>query len=156
MFGDAGGADDAGIVDARPAMDASAPDVGRDAASATDGAHDAGRDAGRDAGASGGGLDPRLDVPPAGNDPCATPGSLGECPGIAVCRFYSASEGRCQSCTACGNLFASCATGDDCDILFVCFEGQCTNFCTLGSSECGAPSDCIDIGHPTRGACMPH
>jgi len=146
---------DAGARDAPASFDA-----GRDASSA---ARDAGRDAattfrdgGHDAASSGGGLDPQLDVPPASNAPCTSPGSLGECAGTSVCRFFSATEGRCESCAACGNLFASCASGQDCDILFVCFQGQCTNFCTLGTSECGAPTDCIDIGYPTRGACRPH
>ena len=155
-FGDTALVDAGAPIDARPATDMGAP---RDAFSPIDArpAGDSGRDAAtvRDAGSPGGGLDPQLDVPPTGNDVCASPGSLSECPGIAVCRFYSATEGRCESCSACGNLFASCASGEDCDILFVCFQGQCTNFCTLGTSECGAPSDCIDIGHPDRGACRP-
>lgn len=145
-------------LDASTEPDASGGrDAGIDAARSIDGGLDAAaHDAGTDAWTSGGGLDPRLDVPPASNEPCSSPRSLSECSGIAVCRFYSATEGRCESCTACGNLFASCASGEDCDILFVCFEGQCTNFCTLGTSECGAPSDCVDIGHPTEGACRPH
>lgn len=151
---DAGALRDGGADAGRDA--ASLADGSRDTGAAHDGGRDVGSDAGRDAGSSGGGLDPQLDVPPAGNDPCAMPGSLSECPGIAVCRFYSPTEGRCESCTACGNLFAACSSGEECDILFVCYQGQCTNFCTLGTSECGAPSDCIDIGHPTRGACRPH
>lgn len=133
---------------ASPGIDAAAPhDAGRDTSAAGD--------AGVDAAGSSGDLDPQLDVPPASNDSCGTPGSESECSGISVCRFYSSTEGRCESCTTCGNLFAPCASGEDCDILFVCFRGQCTNFCTLGTSECGAPTDCIDIGHPTRGACRP-
>lgn len=158
---------DAGLRDAATPSDGGTPrtDAGIDASSPGDAGHDAGgqrdggprdggtADVGRDAGASP--LDPQLDVPPASNDPCGSPGSLSECSGIAVCRFFSPDEGRCESCTGCGNLFASCASGEDCDILFVCFQGQCTNFCTLGTSECGRPADCIDIGHPTRGACRP-
>ncbi|HEU0032488.1 MAG TPA: hypothetical protein VFQ53_17770 [Kofleriaceae bacterium] len=108
-------------------------------------------------GQSSGGLDPDLEVPPAGNQPCTTPGSLSdtECPGIAVCRFFSPTEGRCESCVTCGNLNAACSASDQCDILFTCYQGRCTNFCLLGSSECGAPADCIDIGHPTHGVCRP-
>ncbi len=102
-------------------------------------------------------LDPDLEVPPASNPVCSTPGSLSdaECPGIQVCRFYSTTEGRCDSCGPCGNLNASCNDSDECDILFMCFQGRCTNFCTLGTFECGPPEDCVDIGHPTRGVCQP-
>jgi hypothetical protein len=55
----------------------------------------------------------------------------------------------------CGNLNAACDASDQCDILFMCFQGQCTNFCALGTTECGAPQDCVDIGHPTHGVCRP-
>jgi hypothetical protein len=104
-----------------------------------------------------GGLDPDLEVPPASNQACTTPGSLSEaeCPGIQVCRFFSPTEGRCESCVTCGNLNAVCDASDQCDILFTCFQGRCTNFCTLGTTECGAPQDCVDIGHPTHGVCQP-
>jgi hypothetical protein len=104
-----------------------------------------------------GGLDPDLDVPPAANQACTTPGSLSdaECPGIQVCRFFSPTEGRCESCVMCGNLNAMCDASDQCDILFMCFQGRCTNFCTIGTTECGAPQDCVDIGHPTHGVCQP-
>lgn len=138
-----------------PALDASLDVPGLDAPR-MDAPLDGGRfDGGRDGGGGGGDLDPRLDVPPASAEPCGTVGSLSECPGIAVCRFYSSTEGRCEGCTDCGNLNAPCTSGSECDILFVCFEGRCTNFCTLGSFECGPPDDCIDVGHPTRGACRP-
>lgn len=127
---DAGGGSDAGGLDAgRP--DAGPPDAGAD-----------------------GTLDPRLEVPPSG-ETCATPGSLGECPAVQVCRFYSTTEGRCETCTSCGNLGDPCAASIDCDILFSCWEGECTNFCTLGSFECGPIEDCLDVGHPTRGVCRP-
>jgi hypothetical protein len=151
-FDDGGPTDDVSVVDDAGPRDGG----GSDARSAVDAAstHDAFSPG--DAGSSGGGLDPQLDVPPASNPTCTSPSSMSECAGIAVCRFYSATEGRCESCTACGNLYAPCASGDDCDILFVCFRGQCTNFCQLGTSECGAPSDCVNIGHPTEGACVPH
>ncbi|MGE0786357.1 MAG: hypothetical protein AB7S26_11760 [Sandaracinaceae bacterium] len=159
-----------GIDAGRAVMDASAThDAGRDAGTAT---HDAGRDAGasmsdagradastRDAGTDGGppggALDPRLSPADPSGAPCSDPGSLSACPGIEVCRFYSATEGRCESCGPCGNLNAFCASSAECDILFMCFSGRCTNFCTLGTYECGAITDCIDIGHPTRGVCRP-
>ncbi|MEM6291836.1 MAG: hypothetical protein AAGA54_11240 [Myxococcota bacterium] len=108
-------------------------------------------------GPSGGGtpLDPDLDVPDEGES-CNVPGSLNECPGVAtVCRFYTAEEGRCESCEACGNLNAPCTDGTDCDILFSCFQGRCTNFCQLGTFSCGPIEDCLDIGHPTHGVCDP-
>lgn len=106
--------------------------------------------------ASGGGtpLDPDLDVPDDG-EACTTPGSLNECPGIAVCRFYTAEEGRCESCDTCGNLGAPCTEGTDCDILFACYAGRCTNICPLGTSYCGPVEDCLDVGHPTQGVCDP-
>jgi hypothetical protein len=141
---------DAPRLDA-PGLDAPGSDV-----PGADAPRDVGRsDGGRDGGGGGPDLDPLLDVPPATATPCGSPGNLSECPGIAVCRFYSSTEGRCESCDACGNLFAPCSSGEDCDILFVCYAGRCTNFCTLGSFECGAPGDCLDVGHPTRGACRP-
>lgn len=99
-------------------------------------------------------LDPDLDVP-EGGEPCVIPGNLQECPGIQVCRFHTTEQGLCESCDACGNLGAFCVEGTDCDILFACYLGQCTNFCMLGSFECGPPEDCLDIGHPTHGVCAP-
>lgn len=104
--------------------------------------------------ASGTPLDPDLDIPDEGEQ-CDYPGDLQSCPGIAVCRFATAEYGICESCDACGNLFAPCVEGTDCDILFSCYAGSCTNFCTLGTFECGPVEDCLDIGHPTRGVCDP-
>lgn len=104
------------------------------------------------AGGSATGLDPDLEVPASGT-PCSSPGSLSECPGIEVCRISSPDGGTCESCDQCGNLHAFCSSGTDCDILFECYKGRCTNFCTLGSSECGAPGNCIDVGHATKGVC---
>ena len=80
---------------------------------------------------------------------------MSDCPGIAVCRFFSATEGRCESRTECGNLGASCTDGTDCDILFACFEGRCTKICPLGTFYCGPVDDCLDVGHPTHGVCRP-
>jgi len=104
---------------------------------------------------AGGALDPNLSLPNASGMPCSMPGSFSGCPSIQVCRFFTATEGRCESCTSCGNLNALCSSSAECDILFMCYLGHCTNFCTLGTSECGPPQDCIDIGHPTRGVCKP-
>ena len=105
--------------------------------------------------ASGGNpLDPDLDIPDRGEE-CTTPGDLNECPGIAVCRFATTEHGLCESCEPCGNLNAPCSEGSECDILFACYAGRCTNFCTLGFPECGPVEDCLDVGHPTKGVCDP-
>ncbi|HZS36810.1 MAG TPA: hypothetical protein VFF06_08290 [Polyangia bacterium] len=103
--------------------------------------------------ASGGALDPGLSLPDPSGPACTTPGSLGECPFLDVCRFYTATQGRCESCTSCNNLGAACSASSDCDILFMCWQGKCTNFCTLGTTECGPPANCLNIGHPTKGVC---
>lgn len=102
-------------------------------------------------------LDPDLDVPAASNPPCTTPGSMGgECPSLSVCRHFSAEESRCESCEACGNLNAFCSQSSDCDILFTCFMGRCTAACDFRTPQtCGNPSDCVDVGHPTHGVCLP-
>lgn len=99
-------------------------------------------------------LDPSLDIPEDG-EACDTPGSLGECPGIAVCRFATSEQGLCESCEPCGNLGDPCSESIECDILFSCFEGRCTNFCELGTYGCGPIEDCLDVGHPTHGVCDP-
>ena len=107
-------------------------------------------------GGGGGGLDPDLEIPASGGQFCDEPGrGSPECPAGEVCRFYTSTEGRCEGCdpATCGNLGASCSATDQCDILFECYKGQCTNFCTLGTTECGPQDDCIDIGHATRGVC---
>jgi len=153
---DAGGVTDAGR-DASVAADSGVlgVDAGRPG---TDGGPP-GSDAGplTDAGSStdAGSLSSDLGLPDPSGATCTSPGSLGECPSIQVCRFYSPSEGRCESCEPCGNLNAACSSSAECDILFMCFQGRCTNFCTLGLSECGPPTDCLDVGHPTRGVCRP-
>ncbi len=150
-----GGAADAGRVDGGR-LDAGRVDAGRvDAGRVDAGRVDAGRvDAGRDGG-RGTPLDPLLRPADPSGAPCATPGSMSECPGIAVCRFFTAEEGRCESCTECGNLGRPCASGRDCDILFACYAGRCTNICPLGTFYCGPVEDCLDVGHPTHGVCRP-
>lgn len=130
-----------------------APDTGPDAAADT--TSDTGPDT-TDPDASYTPLDPGLSVPPGSAEPCTNIASLSECSGIAVCRFFAAEEGRCESCVECGNLFSPCSTSADCDILFQCYDGACTNFCPLEFPQtCGNPDDCIDVGHPTHGICRP-
>jgi hypothetical protein len=99
-------------------------------------------------------LHPDLETPEDGQ-PCQTPGSLGECPAVHVCRFHTAEQGLCESCDACGNLNAPCQSGTDCDILFACFAGRCTNICPLGTQYCGPVEACLNVGHPTHGVCDP-
>ena len=141
-----------GAMDARTdarAMDSAVPvldapfDAGRDA-TPFDGGFDA----------RGSGLDP--DLAPASGDgaPCDTPGSLSECPGIEVCRFYTATESRCESCEPCGNLGDFCTRSSECDILFMCFRNECTNFCQRSLGCSGVPEWCVDVGHPTHGVCV--
>jgi hypothetical protein len=102
-------------------------------------------------------LDPNLDIPPGGNPPCTTPGSLAQCREFSgICRHYSAEESRCESCDGCGNLNARCDQSADCDILFTCFQGRCTAACSFETPQtCGIPTDCTDVGHPTHGVCRP-
>lgn len=100
-------------------------------------------------------LDPDLGLPDPSGDPCDTPGGMWECDFLEVCRFYSSSEGRCESCEPCGNLNDFCSSSSECDILFMCYLGHCTNFCTLDTYMCGPIEDCVDIGHPTHGVCIP-
>ena len=114
---------------------------------------DLSRPAPADLSSGGGALDPGLSLPDPSGPACTTPGSLGECPFLDVCRFYTSTQGRCESCTSCNNLGAACSASSDCDILFMCWQGKCTNFCTLGTTECGPPANCLNIGHPTKGVC---
>lgn len=102
------------------------------------------------------GLDPDLKIPGAGQA-CDPPGASpsGGCPSLSACRIASPTGGRCESCTTCGNLNAPCSAGTECDILFECYKGKCTNFCHLGTMECGAPANCLNVGHPTIGVCKP-
>ncbi len=134
---DATAADDTtgAVGDASAASDSSSSSDGSDSAAGTP-------------------LDPLLDIPDGGQQ-CDYPGDLNECPGIAVCRFATVEYGLCESCEQCGNLNAACTQGDECDILFSCYAGHCTNFCTLGTFECGPVEACLDVGHPTRGVCDP-
>lgn len=141
---DAGGAKDGGAKsDAGTSNDAGA---GTDAGGTTDSG------AGTDAGS---GIDPALALPSASGAACSTPGSENGCPLASVCRIASPSGGRCESCTNCGHLNDPCTASDECDIVFACFRGHCTNFCHLGTYECGPITSCIDVGHPTIGMCIP-
>jgi len=102
-----------------------------------------------------GGLDPGLSLPDPSGQPCTLPGSENGCPLTSVCRISSTTGGRCESCTDCGHLHDPCAATADCDIVFECYQGFCTNFCTPGTSECGAVADCVNVGNATTGVCKP-
>jgi hypothetical protein len=114
-----------------------------------------------DAGGGGGtGLDPDLEIPDPNGQVCHHPGRFGspECPaGDQVCRYFTSTEGRRETCTSCGNLDAACSATNQCDTLFECFRGHCVGFCTLGQdpNECGAVADCVNIGYPALGVCLP-
>jgi hypothetical protein len=155
--GSSSGATDAGTGEASSSSATAGDSSGGDATGASASASSEGSsESASDTSATGDGapLDPELDIPNGGEE-CTTPGDLNECPGIAVCRFATTEHGLCESCDDCGNLNAPCVEGTDCDILFSCYAGRCTNFCTLGTSECGPVEDCLDIGHPTHGVCDP-
>lgn len=161
---DAGSLDDAGPLDAAApdavAADAIAfdaqttfPDATTDFPDARTGFPDAAAIVHPDATAP---LDPALSLPDPSGQPCTTPGARFECPQLEICRPFTATEGRCESCGPCGNLSAPCTRSDECDILFTCFRGQCTGFCQLGGFGCGLPSDCIDVGLANMyGVCAP-
>jgi hypothetical protein len=105
-------------------------------------------------GGGGGGLDPDLDLPDPNGQFCDEPGrGSPECPAGEVCRFFTSTEGRCEGCTTCAGANEACTATSDCDTLFECYKGQCTSFCILGTVQCGAVADCINIGHATRGVC---
>jgi hypothetical protein len=103
-----------------------------------------------------GALDPALSLPAASGTVCYTPGSSSGCALASVCRPFSATEGRCESCTNCGHLNALCQRSDECDIVFTCYQHRCTGFCMLGMYGCaGGIAGCVNIGHPVYGVCQP-
>lgn len=109
-------------------------------------------------GTGGAGLDPDLSLPGPGGQVCTDPGRIGApaCPAAEVCRFFTSTEGRCEAGPASGGgRGTACTATSQCDLLFECYQGQCTEFCTLGTLACGAVADCLAIGHATRGVCRP-
>ena len=94
-----------------------------------------------------GALDPRLSPADGSGAPCTTPGSLTECPGYAVCRFYSTMELRCDPANQSNpGIGVPCDKSSDCDLQYSCYRGFCFPFCTLHSTDCGYPDDCVDVG----------
>ncbi len=101
------------------------------------------------------GMDPGLVLPDPNGTLCTHYGTNIGCSNLEVCRIYDHNSGRCETCDTCGNLDDYCVTDRDCDILFQCYEHICTNICPLGTSYCGAVSDCVDVGNDTYGVCKP-
>jgi hypothetical protein len=94
----------------------------------------------------GGGLDPSLAPAGGGGQSCMTPGGYNECPNQGACRFYTSTEARCEDPQQEEPLLSPCTTSAECSTLFVCYQNRCESFCHLGTSECGAISDCVDVG----------
>jgi hypothetical protein len=165
----AGGLDAAAMLDSVSSFDTAAPSVDSSQAApdstietpaedsavvlADSSSSDTGADVGSDAPT--GALNPDLALPNASGVPCSTPGSENGCPAIEVCRIDSPTGGRCEGCTSCNNLWKPCVQSSDCDIIFQCFEGQCTPICPLGTSYCGPVQSCLDVGNETYGVCLP-
>jgi hypothetical protein len=97
---------------------------------------------------AGSGLDPLLSPADGNGQSCTTPGSLAECPGYAVCRWYTSTELRCDAADQSNpGIGALCNQSEDCDLMYACYRGFCFNFCTLGGTDCGFPDDCVDVGY---------
>jgi len=136
--------DFAGVTDLAAVTDLAGADVARpsDLASAKDfSSSDLGN-----------GLDPLLSPADGTGQPCQTPGSLSECPGYAVCRFYTTTELRCDPADMSNpGIGAPCTFSHDCDLQYQCYRGFCFPFCTLGGTDCGFPDDCVDVGYTGGG-----
>jgi hypothetical protein len=106
-----------------------------------------------------GGLDPLLGPANGSGSVCMTPGSLAECPGYAVCRFYTTTEARCDPADQSNpGIGALCNTSQDCDLMYLCYKDFCRPFCDFTDPySCGfPPGSCVDVGFqgPTHlGAC---
>jgi hypothetical protein len=159
-----GDADDGGSTSAQSGNGAGAPSAGSGAnggsgdGGAANGSPAASGAGGGSAGGMGGasGMDPDLDLPDPGGQSCTNYGyGMPQCPSLEVCRIAGPNAGRCEGCTSCNNLGQPCVESTDCDILFQCYQGVCTNICPLGTSYCGPIPDCLDVGHATHGVCRP-
>ncbi|MCA9647043.1 MAG: hypothetical protein H6718_04765 [Polyangiaceae bacterium] len=101
------------------------------------------------------GMDPALGLPDGNGDPCSNVGgSCTAADGPGVCRIYSQTEGRCESCTTCNNLNQFCTQSSDCDILFQCYQGQCLNLCDLSIGCSGVTDWCVNVGNSQYGVCV--
>lgn len=98
-------------------------------------------------------LDPELDVPPGSDVTCYEPGTQNTCAAGAICRIATTTGGRCEQCGPCGPVGAACTESAQCELLLQCYKGHCAQVCRLGTTVCGAGSDCLDVGHATHGVC---
>lgn len=151
--GDGLGVDATAPVTGPGGSDGGAPPA--DGAAPTDGGSPPPQDAAIDAPFDAGAMDPELGLPDPNGPPCSRPGSENGCPGITVCRIATPDGGRCEGCTNCGNLHSPCTASNECDILFQCYQGFCMGICQLGTYECGAIADCVNVGNATEGVCRP-
>ena len=98
-------------------------------------------------------LDSELDVPPGSDVTCYEPGTQNSCAAGAICRIATTTGGRCEQCRPCGPVRAACTESAQCELLLQCYKGHCAQVCRLGTTVCGAVSDCLDVGHVTHGVC---
>ncbi|MEZ4370314.1 MAG: hypothetical protein R3B07_05785 [Polyangiaceae bacterium] len=101
------------------------------------------------------GMDPDLGLPDGNGSACSNIG--GGCTaadGPGICRIYSQTEGRCESCTSCNNLNQPCTQSSDCDILFQCYQGQCIGLCDLNVGCSGVTDWCVNVGNSQYGVCV--
>jgi len=107
------------------------------------------------------GLDDGVALPELDAAPCrvSTGGvDFAACKGSEECRMATADSGRCEDCLGRCALHQgdSCTRSWQCDSIFECFRGRCTNRCTLGEHECGRIESCLDVGFlGTYGLCDP-
>jgi hypothetical protein len=133
--------------------DTGAADAASDVRPTEAGPRDARADAPRDTGPATG-LDPDLELPDANGAVCSKIGAIGTgCGGGMGCRIATTDAGRCEGCVVCNGLNQGCTSSNQCDTLFQCFNGKCRGYCRLGTTECGAVEDCVDVGHDTHGVC---
>ncbi|MGE0326654.1 MAG: hypothetical protein AB7K71_29870 [Polyangiaceae bacterium] len=101
------------------------------------------------------GMDPDLGLPDGNGSACSNIG--GGCTaadGPGICRIYSQTEGRCESCTSCNNLNQPCTQSSECDILFQCYQGKCIGLCDLNVGCSGVTDWCVNVGNSQYGVCV--
>lgn len=101
------------------------------------------------------GLHPDYVLPDPSGDTCSRPTGRTECDGYQSCRPINSEEGRCEGCEPC-LIMEPCTQSHHCDISYACFMGYCSPFCLLGTFMCGIEENCIDIGYPEWGVCLPN
>jgi hypothetical protein len=108
------------------------------------------------AGGSGGSaMDSKLVLSNPASLRCMYPGIVDTCPPGQMCHIAGPDSGTCEGCVTCGHLGDPCTVNIDCDTLFQCYAGKCTQICLLGTVECGAIADCLYVGNVYYGVCKP-